>query len=672
LRWAAPLAVLAFLVGEAGSKGPWRFVWQQLNGIGPRDLESGVLLGVVALGLLIAIWIGARFLGQTVGYWREIIFDAQELQFTAHRHGWLFWGRRTVTIPFPRIRALWLSAGQEDRGPLPLELTLRYHDPREKLQRWSADFTLGGDERRAEALEFLFSIARLLGADGYTVREEAVRRQVWQLGLKGISIDGDAVPTAAEDDEDEDNDEPEERTSLLPIPGGWDRGGRHTASQGARPKRVEQKRASPVDLAALGEKIKLTRVADWQPGERVRFVRDRAPIGVFIAAGVFGALVAGGVGGWPVFGVLNGLIGGKVLWWPGTLALSALAGGCALTFIAWNQFQEREIEFDWRRRFVTLRLGADLQEWPFNRIRGLILAGTTRTEHEHQDRDSRDPPRVIKTEYGCRLELVVADRDVLLVESETHEPTADLARKVLEPLAASLAQALEIPCNFESYRTPDAATVRRVFTFSLPQQAVLATLAMTAVAAVGAAWWQARTRQNAVEAVRRQGGQIVWMSGYGMGQTTVYKDFWSVTFPNDPQVDAHLALLRPTLPELGDCGMDLRGTPLTDQGLAQLASLPALRILDLTETRVTDAGLEALSGCSGLVYLNLFGTSIGDESLTALTRLGKLRFLYLGGTRLTDAGLARLGELSSLEYVHVTGSQVTPTGRANSASCSRS
>ena len=73
------------------------------------------------------------------------------------------------------------------------------------------------------------------------------------------------------------------------------------------------------------------------------------------------------------------------------------------------------------------------------------------------------------------------------------------------------------------------------------------------------------------------------------------------TIPATPLTDAGLAKLKcPSLKSL-----NLRGTAVTDSGMAYLTQLPNLAILDLVNTSITDQGLRSLHGLKRLRALHL-------------------------------------------------------------------
>lgn len=95
------------------------------------------------------------------------------------------------------------------------------------------------------------------------------------------------------------------------------------------------------------------------------------------------------------------------------------------------------------------------------------------------------------------------------------------------------------------------------------------------------------------------------------------------------------------LPELE--ALDLRGSKITDAGLARLEGLKGLRFLCLAYVpTVTDSGIGELGFLSKLEVLNLDYTKITLDGLYRLKGLKNLRGLELNGTDLSDTDLERL------------------------------
>jgi hypothetical protein len=119
---------------------------------------------------------------------------------------------------------------------------------------------------------------------------------------------------------------------------------------------------------------------------------------------------------------------------------------------------------------------------------------------------------------------------------------------------------------------------------------------------------------------------------------------------------AHLAEL-PMLEELG-----LSRAAITEEGTKRLGTLRTLRRLDLSFTPVTDAGLEPIASLRKLESLNLVGTGITDAGLQHVARLKNLRELELGSTAITENGLSHVAKLGKLESLNLSNRPITDAG----------
>ena len=97
-----------------------------------------------------------------------------------------------------------------------------------------------------------------------------------------------------------------------------------------------------------------------------------------------------------------------------------------------------------------------------------------------------------------------------------------------------------------------------------------------------------------------------------------------------------LAALKNSLAQL-----NLRGTEITDNDLAQLKDLTALVRLHLENTATTDKGLVHLKALVNLEYLNLYGTQVSDAGLDQLAPLKKLKKVYIWQSKVTIAGVIK-------------------------------
>jgi len=106
---------------------------------------------------------------------------------------------------------------------------------------------------------------------------------------------------------------------------------------------------------------------------------------------------------------------------------------------------------------------------------------------------------------------------------------------------------------------------------------------------------------------------------------------------------------------------------ITDEQLANVATLRDLRELSLSGTEIDGSGLRHLKNMASLVFLDLSHSSINDSSLSHLRALG-LTLLNLSDTKLTDNGLQHLKGLR-LAYIGLARTQVTDAGLAQLSPC---
>ena len=149
--------------------------------------------------------------------------------------------------------------------------------------------------------------------------------------------------------------------------------------------------------------------------------------------------------------------------------------------------------------------------------------------------------------------------------------------------------------------------------------------------------------EDALKKIRASGGHVQRVSASGPQ--------WEVHFHlsgkelRDEQL-AHVAELG------GVVSLNLKGTSITDAGLARLKALAQLQKLHLEQTAIGDEGVAHLAKLTNLEYLNLYGTNVTDRALQSLTGLTNLRSLYLWQTGVSDEGVAKLqAALPELEIV---------------------
>lgn len=140
-------------------------------------------------------------------------------------------------------------------------------------------------------------------------------------------------------------------------------------------------------------------------------------------------------------------------------------------------------------------------------------------------------------------------------------------------------------------------------------------------------------RQQAIAAIRGLGGTVRPVSKSSPGLRVEFH-----LGGRDLKDDglAHLAAVSDIVV------LNLRDTSITGTGLVHLRGLARLSTLHLERTKVDDTAAESLAKLESLEYLNLYSTKITDKTLERLQGLKKLRRLYVWQTKVTDAGVSRL------------------------------
>ena len=122
----------------------------------------------------------------------------------------------------------------------------------------------------------------------------------------------------------------------------------------------------------------------------------------------------------------------------------------------------------------------------------------------------------------------------------------------------------------------------------------------------------------------------------------------------------------------------LRGTKVTDTGVAQLAEHPSLEAIDVGFSLFTDGGFEPLTSIPNLKEIAAGGNKVTDTGINSVRLMPNLRVLDLNGSQrtdsglwaatVTDRGLEAIATLSKLEELYLRGAKVTDGGTAVLAS----
>jgi hypothetical protein len=186
------------------------------------------------------------------------------------------------------------------------------------------------------------------------------------------------------------------------------------------------------------------------------------------------------------------------------------------------------------------------------------------------------------------------------------------------------------------------------------QFSIRSLLVLVLVVAIPCSWMSvemkgARKQREAVEAIRKSGGYVVY-------------DYHVQKPGNSPPGPAWLRGLLGTDFFATALGVGSLFSPATDAGLKHLKGLTQLRWLFLQETQATDADLEHVMGLTQLEALRLCGTQVTDAGLKHLEGLMQLQELDLQGTQVTDAGLEHLKGLTRLQDLDIQHTRVTDEG----------
>jgi hypothetical protein len=105
---------------------------------------------------------------------------------------------------------------------------------------------------------------------------------------------------------------------------------------------------------------------------------------------------------------------------------------------------------------------------------------------------------------------------------------------------------------------------------------------------------------------------------------------------------------------------------VSSRGLAEIAAAaPRLERLNLPHAAFDDAGMATLvEGLPLLIQLRFGSPRVSDEGVAELAALPALTYLHLIEVPLTDRGLAAIAEIESLESFYLDGGDVTDEGLA--------
>lgn len=412
---------------RAGGRGRlgwrlWTSAWWLL--LGPGALLAGVAwivdaplhapLAVPILGF--GLLVNLMFLAATWNEWEplRVRWDrrAGELGLEVP---WLLWLRRELIVPLPALRSVKLEAGPEEQGrPLRLALHLSWEDDGGRTRRGPVALEVPALDRRDEALDLLFRVARVIGWAGWLPLRNEPRLLEAELVRKG-------------------------KARLVPeVKGPADYTLREV--EVARTFEEPARRFEPVDPARLcGEPYELL---EWAPGKRVRVGYlhrlNIGPAGAAAGAACVGAF-AGAVAGLLLLGPVVELLERPAAAAP---LLGALVGAAVGAWRGAHSLRSRAIELDWGRGELRVapHEGPE-RRVPLADVEAVVLRGRYRRRG-----GGRGHPR--STAHLAELDLALPGPDVTLLRTPPCA-SAEAAHEAGMPAAVELARALGVPVRWE-------------------------------------------------------------------------------------------------------------------------------------------------------------------------------------------------------------------------------
>lgn len=175
--------------------------------------------------------------------------------------------------------------------------------------------------------------------------------------------------------------------------------------------------------------------------------------------------------------------------------------------------------------------------------------------------------------------------------------------------------------------------------------------------AVGMSWvfvaWNANQRSIGSE-VERAGGRHFAYSNFPVTLRFANAVFGGpstqthqIAFTPGQVTDEWLIQNRERLNELPTWNLELRGTRVSDAGIAALVGNPHLQTLVVRGTKLTDAAIDSLNHIPRLKLLDISRTGITAEGVARLNRL-EWAALTLDASQLTPAVVTHLSQLKGL------------------------
>lgn len=688
LARTAPLLLFVAAVGLAAA-----MLWQAFGADVQKAMVQGGanLIDLVPLGLIAVVgsgvaWTGFGFVlqvGKSLGYFTSLTWDSRQAEFRGVFRGTPLLGWRTIVVPLANIQSVRFSIGPEGQGPLRIDLRIELTTDGPAV---AASLQVEHVDQRAEAMDLLFRMARIVGLRSYHIERNSPRRldvaivqepkprdlsdhdyddnlddadldrPVSDDELDNIGADEDDGDDEFDDDEFDEDDNGHYGPELFPVPDdrSMARYEMNAPPAGFSEPQTVVAEFDPERLAASVANIKLI---CWEPGKLVRVHRPAWPLAASIGLPAAGGFAVGMVAGWPVFGWI------ALLARPATIApwmafvAAALIGAVALFVYWWPRMFEREVVFDWQHRLVRWRYGSRSSELSLSAVQSLSLGGV-RSSRGRGGGFGRSTS--VAHEYRAQLQMSLPESDEVVIETDTWKENANEPFEQLLPFTVALARALGVPWAVVDSPGPGAGLWIRFGR----GKAVLLSVGLLLTGALLAWQWYNRAavasaEQIAIAEIETAGGRVTNISSRSFRDLHSIKNVKRVDFPGGID-DAKLIALARSLSHIRRLDLDLAESQITDVGAASLGGLKNAVALDLSGTNISDSGCDRYHGLDSVEIVNLSGTRVGNlGKVGVLAMNSKLAVLLLGGTQASDADMNNLRICHNLKYVKVTNTHVT-------------
>src|SRR5262249_40852192 len=160
--------------------------------------------------------------------------------------------------------------------------------------------------------------------------------------------------------------------------------------------------------------------------------------------------------------------------------------------------------------------------------------------------------------------------------------------------------------------------------------------------------------QPSLEVVDLSGTRV---SGQALAQLAKAPNIKHLLLANTLVDDRYFAALE-MFPKLETLDVSA-GTNVSDAGLKSIVKLKGLKVLGLRRSKITDAGLEKLAALSELEQLELDGVKITDGGVAKLAGLAKLRQIGLGNTQVTEGVTSTLAQMKQLKSINLSRTKIS-------------